>query len=207
MIQRSATVKIIGTAIALLAYFVVSIQNEAKRVDSLALEPLNLGKVADGSHRGGFVYQNQLIEVSVTMEDQTLRDIKVVRNIKGDIYAKGAQALVSHILSTQRIECPTNATESIQQRAAKKALLHAILGALAGSQVPSKEQRSPRTAPGILFLLSLYAFCGSLGTQLAGYMAFRSGNIGAATMWVGLEDIAFFAGATCCGFGLLLTIT
>jgi uncharacterized protein with FMN-binding domain len=185
---------------------VVSVQNEAKRVDKLPLEPVSLGKVADGTHHGGFVYQNQVIEVNVTTEAQTLRDIQVVRHIKGDVYTKGAQALVSHVLNSQKLECSTNATETIQERAAKKALLHAIQGALAGRPIPLDKERSPRTAPGILFLLAFYACCGSLGTQLAGYMAFRSGNVGAATMWVGLEDILIFGGVACCGLGLLLTI-
>jgi len=206
MIQRTVKFKLFALATALAAYLFTSVQNEARRTDALQLDPVDMGKVPDGVHDGGFVYQNQWIKVSVTTESQTIQDIRILENIKGDLYAESAKALVAHVLSSQKLAFPSNTTDSLQIRAAKKAILHAIHGALTQAPVPAEKERSPRTPAGILFLVSFYACCASLGTQLAGYTAFRSGNVCAATVWVRLEDITIIGAGACCGFGLLLTI-
>jgi len=206
MIHRSATFKVICTGIALVAYLIVSVQKEARRIDQLSLQPVNLEEVPDGAHQGGFVYQNQLSRVTVTTGGHRIQDIQVINHLSGEVYTQNANSVISQVLKAQTVNVPTDPNESLQQRAAKKALLFAIQGALKNTPLPSNEERSPRSTPSVLFLIAFSALCGSLGTQLAGYIAFRSGNLSSATKWVQLEDITFLAGVLAAAFALILTI-
>ena len=206
MIQRSAIFKVFCAIIAIAAYLISSVQNEAKRVDQLPIQTVNLEEVVDGTHQGGFVYQNQVLQVTVTTAEHKVRDIQVVKHLPGDNYAKDAQALVSQVLKAQKVDLPVDSNELLRQRAAKRALLFAIQGALNDVPLPSSKERSPYSTPSILFLIAFYSLCSVLGFQFAGYIAFRQGNLNAAKICVSIEDIAVLAGAVCCCFALILTI-
>jgi hypothetical protein len=207
MIHRSVKFKVLIAAASTILYLFTSIVNEAKRVDQLELEPVNLSNIANGLHHGGFVYQNDVIEVNIIMESSILRDIQVVKHINGQVYTEGAKELVTEVLSTQNLEYPTNEMESLQERAAKKALLHAIRAALIDAPFPSENDHSPYTVNGIIFLLAFCACCGALGAQLAGYMAFRTADMRSANNWVQIEDLLIFVGTAGFVLGCLLKIT
>ena len=206
MIQRSAIFKTICAGVALLAFVLVSVQTEAVRVDALQISPVNLGDVADGSYQGRFVFQNQVMQVTVAMVGHKIEDIQAIKYLTGDIYMKGAQSVVSQVLKSQNLDLPRDPKEPILERAAKKALLLAIQGALTNQPLPSANEHSSFSVPSSFFLLAFFALCFSLGTQFSGYIAFRSGNLQLARITVAIEDITFLAGGACCGIGLVLSI-
>lgn len=204
--MRSVWVKLFCTAAVLAAYFFGSAFLEAKRVNRIQVRSVDVGQVVDGAYQGGFVYQNQVVQVTVTTKGHEITDMQVVENLRGDIYTKAAQSVVSQVLQAQRVDIPADANDAFLIQADKKALLLAAQGALSGTPIPSSKERSPVPAEAILFLLSFYAGCFSLGTQWAGYIAFRLGRLNTAARWVVLEDIAFLAMGGCCGLAILLTM-
>ena len=198
--------KIFLTAGAWVTFLIASTQLEAKRIDKLEVHPVDLGKVADGLHQGGIIYQSQIVQVAVTTQSHRIADIQVVKHLSGSIYEKGAQTIVSQVIETQRVDLAVDSNETFLERTAKKALLLAIEGALNGTPVPSSDEQSPASVPSTLLLFAFFAGCASLGAHWAVRLASRAGMHGVARMWFAFEEIAFLGGGACCAFAIALMV-
>ncbi|MFO1531686.1 MAG: hypothetical protein U1F77_18605 [Kiritimatiellia bacterium] len=198
--------KMFGAAAALWASLITLATSEARRIERLPIKSLHLADVPDGTHPGAIVYQNQLTKVSVITADRKIRDIQIVHHLPGKIFTNGARESVSEIVRTQTLDATKYAGRPLQERATNKALLLAVQAALDYTPLPADNERSPSTPASLLFFVAFVALCSSLGTQLAGYLAYQSGNPSSATHWVGLEDLAFFVGVLCILPALLLTL-
>lgn len=198
--------KVLLTLAGFLGFLFAAAGFDARRVDQLPQNPVTLNEVADGPHRGYFMYQNQVMEVAVTTRDHRIVEIKVIRNLSGELYASAAQMVASRVRETQTTDIGSDASESLQLRAHKKAILHAIENAL--RDVPAAETTTPlpRPWPVTLLLGAFFLGCGSLGAHWAGFMGFRRGMLGAARFWVLLEQLAFWAGTACVLLAILLTM-
>lgn len=196
--------KMLVTLAGFLGFLFAAAGFDARRVDQLPPRPVPLTEVADGPHRGHFMYQNQVMEVAVTTRDHRIVEISVARNLSGDLYASAAQTVASRVRETQTTDIASDPSDSLQQRAHKKAILRAIENALRDLPAGDTTTPPPRPWPVTLLLGAFFLGCGSLGAHWAGFIGFRRGMLGVARFWVSLEQLAFWAGTISLLLALLL---
>lgn len=111
------------------AIFMVTVYPKIKEqaeVRKMVIDDVELSDVKDGSFRGDFTYGNFTYEVEVTVQEQEIKQIKVLQNRGESEYAKKAEGVVDKVLKTQslKVDIVTGATTT------SKALLKAIENAL-----------------------------------------------------------------------------
>jgi uncharacterized protein with FMN-binding domain len=111
------------------AIFMVTVYPKIKEqaeVRKMVINDVVLSDVKDGSFRGDFTYGDFTYEVEVTIQEQEIKEIKVLKNRKRNEYAKKAEGVVNKVLKAQslRVDVVTGATTT------SKALLKAIENAL-----------------------------------------------------------------------------